>query len=54
MIPTRTAIQEKINELKQEESDIYEGIITWLNEIECPDADKQKILEDLISYGNYR
>jgi hypothetical protein len=50
MIPNREEILTKINEAKELSQDINNYISGWLNEIECPDTDKQKILDDLASY----
>ncbi len=58
-IPTRLEIFNKINEIKDApgfsggKEVIYSQISSWLDETSCPAADKEKILEDLVSYQNY-
>lgn len=58
-IPTRTQIQNKINEIVENpifstlKSEIYQKVSDWLDEIECPANDKEKILDDLGSYEHY-
>lgn len=50
MVPTRADINNKISTLQE---DKLEGITQWLDEIECPAEDKEKILSDLVTYDNY-
>lgn len=50
MTPTRLEIYNKIGELSENKR---EGIIAWLNELECPTPDKEAILSDLESYDNF-
>lgn len=50
MIPTRAEIHEKLGTI---EGDKQTGISSWLDDMECPEEDKLKILSDLVSYDNY-
>ena len=51
MIPTRIDIQAEIDKLKPDSiSQIYDGVSVWLGTLECPDKDKQMILDDINSY----
>lgn len=50
MIPTRTQIQDKINEAKQAEENIETFVSDWLDSIGCPEENKTKILSDINSY----
>lgn len=58
-VPTRNQISEKIDAIRNDpvfstiKSEIYQRVADWLDEIECPAEDKEKILDDLNSYGNY-
>lgn len=47
-VPTRLQIQNKIYEVVE---DVNGGIESWLNAMECPQEDKEKILSDLESYA---
>lgn len=59
MIPTRTQLQDKINEIRQApgfstlKEEIYTGVSQWLTDEGCPATDKEKILSDLDSYEGY-
>lgn len=46
MTPTRQQIQEKLTETNSD----FQAVSDWLDEVECPDTDKAKILDDLDSY----
>lgn len=53
VVPTRTEIQTKINQTQGMQSDKRNAVANWLDTIECPPEDKEKILDDLESYANY-
>lgn len=59
MVPTRTQIKDKIDEIRSDPSfstlqeEINTKVASWLDSVSCPAADKEKILEDLVSYPNY-
>lgn len=59
MIPTRSEIQNKINEIRNSpnfsslKSEIYEKICDWLHDLNCSPEVKEKILDDLGSYEHY-
>lgn len=60
MIPTRQEIQDKINSFKNVKSlkfftreEVNKEIDKWLTELKTPNEDKEKILDDLVSYENY-
>lgn len=50
MIPTRLQIQMRISEAIDDQKPVQEEIVNWLNEIECPDKDREMIMSDLESY----
>lgn len=68
MIPTRTEIQKKINEIKEDpnfstiKEDLYQRLSEWLDSLNMPATitlfgeeknPKQMILDDLSSYEGY-
>lgn len=53
MVPTRSEIQQKLDEFNGMQSDKQMGISNWLDDIECPLEDKEKIMSDLETYVNY-
>lgn len=53
MVPTRDTIQAKIDEAKEDDKNQRDELSSWLDDIECPPNDKEKIMGDLISYANY-
>lgn len=50
MIPTRTQIQEKIDEILSLDGSLQQDLINWLNSIECPSQAIEKIIADINSY----
>lgn len=56
MVPTRDEIQAKITQIKQDPtwstiwSDLVTRVQAWLDDMECPQVDRVKILDDLRSY----
>ena len=54
MIPTRKQIQDKVTEFGLvQNKDVVRDIKLWLAEINCPQQDTHKILDDLKSYPNF-
>lgn len=50
MIPNRSQILDKVIEF--EGQDVVSLISQWLDSVDCPVLDKEKILDDLGSYNN--
>ena len=59
MVPNRTDIQAKIDEIRQDPTfstirdDLLAKVGQWLDAVSCPATDKEKILDDLPSYRGY-
>lgn len=50
MIPTRTQIQEKIDEILVANGSLQQDLISWLNSVSCPSEAIEKIIADINSY----
>ena len=56
MVPNRTEVAAKIVEIKQDPTwstiweDLEKRVAEWLDEVECPEKEKQMIVDDLRSY----
>lgn len=58
-VPTRTEVQNKINEIREDptfstiQGDMWQRIYTWLESIHCPAPNLEKIMDDLVTYEGY-
>lgn len=50
---TRTDIQNKLNSIIGDQAAKSSLISEWLDEQGCPPEDREKILQDLVTYENY-